>query len=75
MDLDISQRPEQLARAIDRLRHPRPGSKIDAAREFGVDLTLLITNLRLTPAERVAQMESAIEEIERISGVNRRTRE
>jgi len=33
----------------DRLRHPAPGGAIAAARDFGVDLTLLIDNLRKTP--------------------------
>ena len=51
---------EQLARAEDRLRSPRPGSKIEAAQQYGVDLTLLIENLRLTPAERVKRMQVAV---------------
>lgn len=42
----------------DRLLNPRPGSKAAAAKEFGIDLTLLIKNLRLTPQERVDQMQS-----------------
>jgi hypothetical protein len=45
--------PSQLALAEERLRHPLPGSRIAAAQQYGVDLTLLIENLRLTPAERV----------------------
>jgi len=53
--------PEQLARAEERLRHPRPGSKIEAAQRFGIDLTLLIESLRLTPSEHVKRMESAID--------------
>jgi hypothetical protein len=57
MEPDISEQPERLERAIERLRHPRPGSKIEAAQRFGVDLTLLIANLRRTPAERVRHME------------------
>ena len=45
--------PEELARAEARLRNPAPGSRIEAAKKYGIDLTLLIGQLRLTPAERV----------------------
>ena len=44
--------PEQLARAQERLLHPPPGSRIEAAKNYGIDLTLLIEQLRLTPEER-----------------------
>lgn len=43
---------EQLVRAEERLLHPAPGSRIEAAGRYGVDLTLLVEQLRLTPAER-----------------------
>jgi hypothetical protein len=42
--------PEEFARAAERLRNPPPGSKIEAAKKYGIDLTLLIENLRL-PSE------------------------
>jgi hypothetical protein len=42
--------PGQLARAEDCLLHPVRGSRIEAARNYGVDLTLLVEQLRLTPA-------------------------
>lgn len=41
------------------LLHPPPGSKTAAARDFGVDLSLLIENLSLTLPERVRKMEAA----------------
>jgi hypothetical protein len=41
----------------ERLLNPRPGSKVAAAKEFGIDLTLLLKNLRLTPQQRVDQMQ------------------
>ena len=47
---------EQLIRAERRLRYPAPGSRIAAARDFGVDLSLLIEQLRLSPSERATQM-------------------
>jgi hypothetical protein len=64
--------PEQLARAEDRLRNPRPGSRIEAAKNYGVDLTLLIEQLRLTPAERVRKPERATEALEKLRGIARR---
>jgi hypothetical protein len=64
--------PEQYERARQRLLHPAPGSRIEAAREFGVDLTLLITQLRLTPEERFRQMERATIVLEKLRGIARR---
>jgi hypothetical protein len=49
--------PEEFARAADRLLHPAPGSRIEAARDYGIDLTLLVEQLRLTPAERARKLE------------------
>ena len=65
---------EQLARAEDRLRHPCPGSRIEAAQQFGVDLTLLIEKLRLSPEERVRQMHDAAIAAEQVRGAARRNR-
>jgi hypothetical protein len=64
---------EQLARAEDRLRNPRPGSKIEAAQRYGIDLTMLIENLRLTPAERAKRMHEATVAVERARGAARRS--
>ena len=63
--------PEQLARAEERLRHPAPGSRIEAARDYGVDLTLLIEQLRLTPAERVREMHDLAQIAEQVRGARR----
>jgi len=63
---------DRLERSIDHLRYPRPGSRIEAAREFRVDLDLLIANLRLTPAERVRKMHEACVAAEQIRGIARR---
>jgi len=49
---------EALARAINRLRNPKPGGKVEAALQFGVDVTLLIEQLKLSPAERASRMHS-----------------
>ena len=44
-------------RAAERLRNPAPGSRIEAAKKFGIDLTLLTTQLRLTPEERIKKLD------------------
>ena len=64
--------PQELARAEQRLRDPAPGSRIEAARDYGIDLTLLIEQLRLTPAERARKLERASTALEQVRGVARR---
>jgi len=64
--------PDELARAERRLLDPAPGSRIEAARNYGVDLTLLVEQLRLTPAERARKLESASTALERVRGIARR---
>ncbi len=48
----------------EKLLNPKPGSKIAAAQEFGIDLTLLVRQLRLTPEERLNELQSAMESFE-----------
>jgi hypothetical protein len=43
------------------IQNPPPGSKIAAAKEFGIDLTLNLRLLLLTPTERAERMNSALE--------------
>jgi hypothetical protein len=64
--------PEQLARAEACLLNPAPGSRIEAARNYGIDLTLLVEHLRLTPAERASKLESASKALEQVRGIARR---
>ena len=66
--------PKELARAEACLLHPTPGSRCEAAKNFGIDLTLLIAQLRLTPAERVRKLESASTTLEGVRGAARRSR-
>ena len=66
--------PEEFERAAARLRNPAPGSRIEAAKKYGVDLTLLIEQLKLSPAERVARMQKATEVAEQVRGAARRRR-
>lgn len=49
----------------EKLLNPRPGSKIAAAKEFGIDLTLLIRQLRMTPQERIDELQQEMISMER----------
>jgi hypothetical protein len=61
-----------LARAIERLRNPIPGGRIEAAKQFGVDLTLLIEQIKLSPAERTHRMHALAQSAESVRGAARR---
>ena len=63
----------ELARAIDRLQNPIPGGKVDAAKKFGVDVTLLIEQLKLSPAERARRMHGAAQAAESSRGAASRS--
>ena len=63
--------PAKLAIAEERLRNPAAGSRIEAARARGVDLSLLIAQLRLTPAERVRNMHALCALAEEVRGAAR----
>lgn len=63
--------PEEFERAAEKLRHPAPGSKIEAAQKYGIDLTLLIEQLRLAPAERAQKLQRDSQSAEKIRGLAR----
>jgi hypothetical protein len=66
--------PEEFERAAEKLRNPAPGSRIEAAQKYGIDLTLLIEQLRLTPEDRVRKMQAASQLAEQVRGLARRKR-
>ncbi|MEO7970348.1 MAG: hypothetical protein ABI698_03540 [bacterium] len=47
----------------DYFLHPPPGSAAARAVEFGIDLTLTLENLRLTPEERILKLEAHLASI------------
>lgn len=49
--------PEQRKFAYELITNPPPGSKLARAKEYGIDLTLLFENLKLTPTERAKKIE------------------
>ena len=43
--------------------NPPPGSAAARAAQFGIDLTLTLENLRLTPEERIRKLDGFIEAV------------
>jgi hypothetical protein len=56
----------------EKLLNPRPGSDIAAARDFGIDLTLIISQLRLTPQERLDQLQESMEFVAELDSARRK---
>jgi len=48
--------PEQQKLAYELITNPPAGSKLAEAKEYGIDLTLLVENLKLTPTERAEKL-------------------
>lgn len=63
-----SSKSNQLLKLI---ANPPPGSKIEAAIKHGVDLTLNVRLLELTPTERVREMEGVLRVIEALRNAER----
>lgn len=55
---------ERLEKIRELIMNPRPGSKVAAAKEFGIDLTLTFGQLKKTPQERVDYQQSAMRSLE-----------
>jgi hypothetical protein len=48
------------------IQSPPPGSKLAAAKECGVDLTLLLENLKLSVTQRLEKLSAAAQSIEEL---------
>jgi hypothetical protein len=66
--------PEQRDALIDLVNNPPPGSKLAAAKDFGFDLTLLVSSLELTPAERARRLSASASFFDSVRVVVRRNR-
>lgn len=64
----------ELSRVLERLRNPKPGGKVEAAYRFGVDVTLLIEQIQLSPAERADRMHSLAVAAEAVRGAAAKTK-
>ena len=54
------------AETEDYFLNPPPGSAAARAAEFGIDLTLTLENLRLTPEERIRKLDDFIESVAKL---------
>lgn len=57
---------KQLEKISELLRNPRPGSKVAAAKEFGIDLSLTFEQLKKTPQQRVDDQQTAMRSLEEL---------
>jgi len=48
------------------LIEPKPGTAAARARDFGVDLSLTVGNLRLSPEERIKQLDRYLESLKNL---------
>ncbi len=50
----------------EKLLNPRPGSKIAEAVRYGLDLTLVVSNLRRSPQQRLENLQGAMDSVEKL---------
>jgi hypothetical protein len=65
---------EQRKLAYELITNPPAGSKLAEAKEFGVDLTLLVENLDLTVTERLRKLHSIAKFLDKLRSANIATR-
>jgi len=62
--------PEQRKLAYELITNPPPDSKLAEAKEYGIDLTLLVENLNLTIAERLRKLYAIATFLEKLRQAN-----
>jgi len=65
---------EHLEKIRQRIMNPRPGSKVAAAKDFGIDLTLTFEQLKKNPQERIEDLQSAMKSFDEIARVGEQLR-
>jgi hypothetical protein len=58
----------------EKLLNPRPGGRIAEAHDYGIDLTQLVQNLRLTPAERIKKNDDGVNSMLKFAEAMRRAK-
>jgi hypothetical protein len=58
--------PEQYKLALELINNPPPGSKLAEAKEFGIDLTLLVSNLNLSVGDRLRKLQAVAAFMEKV---------
>ena len=59
----------------EKLLDPKPGSKIAAARDYGIDLSLVLENLKLTPSERIRRNEQAVNDLRKFQAAMKKAKQ
>jgi hypothetical protein len=67
---------DQRKRALRLIARPPRGSKLARAKKYGVDLTLLVENLSLTPTERAEKLSNGAKSLQalRLAGERYRSK-
>jgi hypothetical protein len=65
---------DQRKRALRLIANPPRGSKLAEAKKFGVDLTLLVENLSLTPTERAKKLSNGAKSLQELRRAGARHR-
>ena len=59
---------------VDLINNPPRGSKLAAARDFGIDLSLFVSSLELTPTERARRLSAAASFFDSVRVIVRKSR-
>ena len=58
----------------EKLLNPYPTGHIAAARDYGIDLTQIVENLRLSPAERIKRNDQAVNSVMKFADAVRKAK-
>lgn len=58
----------------EKLLNPKPGGLIEAARDYGIDLTQIVENLRLKPERRIEKLQQAMIGFDKLRQTARRVK-
>ncbi len=62
--------PEQRKVAYELITNPPPGSKLAEAKQYGIDLTLLVENLDLSVADRLRKLYAVASFLQKVRTSN-----
>ena len=63
--------PDERARIKALIDNPPPGSKIEAAKEFGFDLYMNLRRLEMTPTQRMHDMQGVLDFMQKLRAAKR----
>ena len=66
--------PEQQKLAWELINNPPAGSKLAQAKEYGIDLTLLVSNLNLSVTDRLRKLQAVASFMEKVRAAKTVTR-